>query len=805
MPIIFDRRICCDLKETITREWLITNGLGGYAAGTVAGTLTRMQHGLLAAIPSCKTVPYIFLAKIDEEVVFDQRTYYLGTNEYRDGTLNPAGFVHLESFRLEEGFPVFTFRLGGISGITLEKRIWQIPGHNTTYIQYRLFSTETTAAYEGRMYGMTGSGHSYERTGPAPDALTLTLLPFSTARPFNQWSSAQQPFRVRVYPSDLAAAPQPGLPFSPHSITGCTVESGDEKAHTEHRFHIMAVSPADSQTTCIPTGAWYWNFLHRQDAAAGIPATDHLYLPVVIRTTLTPGTLEEPATVTILSSTEDLSTLVFHPAQLDRSYKECIARQHMLLRNAVQPQRYFGEGGEAARAAHLRVLPLTTTSDPYEGGEQYLRHLLQASDRFVAQRKLPHDDAHNTHEIFFGKPESALAIYADYFSLETRLRDALIALPGLLLVPERYNEALRFLRECARHFRGGLLPDRLVPNNEPLQEHEYRGSDTTLWYFYALDHYLRVTRNYQVLEEFYPQLTDCINRFVQGTAKGICVDAEDGLLQAMQANTALTWMNATVNGQPVTPRSGKPVEVNALWSHALSLMYEWSHALGGSRASRHGYDSSYYHQLLSRCKESFQRRFWYEQGGYLYDCLDGPQGDDRTIRPNQLFALSLRYPVLDAPYRQSVFDVVTQHLLTPYGLRTLSPRDPAYRGQLGRTHDEQQRALHQGSSWVWLIAPYIEAMFSTQGIAFKQCDKLFHEYLWRKGLLLLEPFKELLSQGMLGMTGSLFDGTIPQSRSASIPTSAISTGELLRSYHLLAHMRVASPEPALVPGAVSYN
>src|SRR5712691_8734823 len=150
MPITFDRRICCDLNETIAREWLVTNGLGGYAAGTVAGVLTRMQHGLLVAIPPGEVVPYIFLAKIDEEVVFDQRTYYLGTNEYRDGTLNPAGFVHLDSFRLEEGFPVFTFRLGGITGITLEKRIWQIPGYNTTYVQYRFFSTEPAATSEGR-------------------------------------------------------------------------------------------------------------------------------------------------------------------------------------------------------------------------------------------------------------------------------------------------------------------------------------------------------------------------------------------------------------------------------------------------------------------------------------------------------------------------------------------------------------------------------------------------------------------------------------------------------------------------------
>src|SRR5713226_343397 len=135
--------MCCDLNETISREWLITNGLGGYAAGTVAGTLTRMQHGLLVASLCEGTSPRLLLAKLDEEVLFDQRTYYLGTNEYRDGTLNPAGFVHLESFRLEEGFPVFTYRLGGLNGITLEKRLWLLQEQNSTYIQYRVLRTST--------------------------------------------------------------------------------------------------------------------------------------------------------------------------------------------------------------------------------------------------------------------------------------------------------------------------------------------------------------------------------------------------------------------------------------------------------------------------------------------------------------------------------------------------------------------------------------------------------------------------------------------------------------------------------------
>src|SRR6266567_1527223 len=193
MPITLGRSVCCDFNETITREWLITNGLGGYAAGTVPGTLTRMQHGLLVAPLRDETIPRLLLAKIDEEVVYDRRTYYLGTNEYQNGTLNPAGFVHLEAFRLEEGFPVFTYHLGGIDGIVLEKRIWMPVGYDTTYIQYRVVRTTDSyrPVYERESSGSTESsgwhGNGYTHYQGYPEAtqrtLTLTLLPFSAYRP----------------------------------------------------------------------------------------------------------------------------------------------------------------------------------------------------------------------------------------------------------------------------------------------------------------------------------------------------------------------------------------------------------------------------------------------------------------------------------------------------------------------------------------------------------------------------------------------------------------------------------------------
>src|SRR6266513_1102785 len=219
MPIAFDRSICCDLNETISREWLVTNGLGGYASGTVAGTLTRMQHGLLVASSSDEVSPRLLLAKIDEEILFDQRTYYLGTNEYSDGIINPAGFVHLETFRLEEGFPNFTYRIGGIDGLLLEKRIWMVRERNSTYIQYRVLRSHTP------------EGHIHKNNFSNGDqrVLTLTLLPFAAYRLYNehQYGNNEWHFQIQTHPAEdfSAEAEKQQSSYSDDDIAGCTIRA----------------------------------------------------------------------------------------------------------------------------------------------------------------------------------------------------------------------------------------------------------------------------------------------------------------------------------------------------------------------------------------------------------------------------------------------------------------------------------------------------------------------------------------------------------------------------------------------------
>lgn len=796
MPIAFDRSLCCDLNETTTREWLITNGVGGYAAGTVAGMLTRMEHGLLVSSPpeghdggrdtDMKT-PQLLLAKMDEEVEFDRRVYYLGTNEYRDGTLNPSGFVHLETFRLEEGFPIFTYRIGGIDGIILEKRIWMPQGQNTTCIQYRVLRTETAneTAYHAGSHTGNGNRYYFKYSEAAQRELTLKLLPFSAYRDYNQPQHGNNDWLFRVQ----QLTTEQGDNQLPEGAIGCTITAWEGA----HPYHILAIGHAQSQASFIPTNVWYWNVLRRHDAAAGREAVDDLYLPGVIRAKLWPA---EDCVFTIVVTAEELSTQTFHLNQLNRSYTRAVESQRGLL----QPQRYFGEGGETAHALH--VLPLPTTSDPHSSGEEYLRLLLQAANRLIMERPLPSNEGKNRLSTLFMGQEKVPVILDGYYGMQTSTRDTLIALPGLLLATGRHDEAGHILHWLARFFKQGLLPNHLPLSGQMAEANDYTNVDVTLWYLYALDAYLRTTRDYELLSEVYPRLADNIDRYISGTENGIQCDPNDGLLRAYAPGKALTWMDATMPGQPrkpVTLRGGKPVEVNALWYHALSLMHEWSQFQYSNGQSNHA--PSYYENLSTHCRLSFQRKFWKAgsgSSGYLYDVVEGPDGNEAALRPNQLLALSLRYPVVDTEYRRAVFEQVTTHLLTPFGLRTLAPQETGYRGDLPEQPEAQRQIIHQGSVWPWLLGSYIETMLSMQNVDARATylrgvdSNLPQEYLWRKSILLLEPFRHQLETGMLGTIGSVFSGAAPHQPGSTV-ASALTIGELLRVYHLLTQQRVQHP------------
>ena len=783
MPIAFDRTTCCDLQETRSREWLITNGLGGYAAGTIAGMLTRKQHGLLVASPDGGKgqTPQLLLAKLDEEIIFDQRTYFLGTNEYRDGTFNPAGFVHLESFRLEEGFPIFTYHLGGLDGIMLEKRIWMPQGLNTTCIHYRVVRTTPAEQYGRQNLAPESSFHAsrlLENTHASYASqrmLSLTLLPYVSYRPANEVLHGKLDWQFDVQPQ---AIKQGDAREQPQSIAGCSIRAWEDA----RPYHIFVIGHHDSQATFLPTGVWYWNFLHREDQTS-----DDLYLPGVFRAKLWPG---DDIELTIIVTAEDLSLQSFNAHQLRRAYTEAVEGQ----RDSTQTQRYFGEGGVAARTHP--VLPLASSEEGTDtlSAEEFLRALLQAGNRFLAYRELPLAEVGGQQSLIFSGAQTIPTILSGFYDTREFTRDTLIALPGLTLTTRRYAEARRILLTLSRYFKNGLLPDRLPTADQPLTDKDYSSADTLLWYFYALDAYLGATSDDNTLEDLYTLLEESITSLARGIHNGIGVDTRDGLLLAYQAGKALTWMNATCSdagSEPLTPRSGKPVEVNALWYHALSLMQEWSERLYLRGSISH--TTTIFKELRQRCERSFNNRFWYEDGGYLYDTIDGPQGDDASLRPNQLFALSLRHPVLDVSRQQAVLDIVTKHLRVPYGLRTLAPKCTGYIGHIDDAQGEWTRGAYHGGAWPWLLGAYVDAIWQVEGIGEGHGDLASRDTLWHTGIKLLEPFRKQLSNALLGVPASVYDGDEPQKPYGQL-ADARSVGELLRIYKRTAHLGVRSTQ-----------
>ncbi len=780
MPITLDRSICCNLHETITREWLITNGTGAYASGTVAGMLTRMEQGLLVAYPPESNTLHLFLAKIDEEIVFDQRTYYLGTNEYRDGTLNPSGFVHLETFCLEEGSPVFTYRLGGIDGIMLEKRIWMQQGQDTTFISYRLVRTTTHEENGHSRSGITGV-ISNSPTNPAGSEaalqpLTLTLLPFTAYRPSDQPQHGNNDWHFHVQPYQRDALE--GNSTLTSSIAGCTIRAWD----TATPYSLLAVSQPESDVSFIPTNVWYWNFLKRQDAAAGKPALDDLYLPGVIRATLWPT---DNSTLTIMVSTERLAPQMLHLDRLVYSYRTSVDAQKQPI-YSTSSQRYFGEGGEAARPQRLSVLPLSTnTIYPTAEDENFLRSLSQGWKHFLIHRKSSHQGEGETSKLQSNGSNSTPDLLSEFYSMERRTRDTLVALPGLLLLTDGYRDVAYILRRLAHTLKQGMLPEILPLSEEENEELVYRSADLLLWYCNALDAYLQTTQDYELLVELYPHLAEGISWLIHGNEHGVKVDESDGLL--VLSHDAATWMNAFRDGRAVTPRRGKPVEVNALWYNGLSLLQEWAQRL--TYMGRSPRITLPYAELLTKCQANFRQKFWDADGEYLFDVIEGPEGNDVSLRPNQLLACSLRYPVATSEQHKAILKAVTRSLLTPYGLRTLDPDAEAYHGTLGQRREEQQDALHQGTVWTWLLGPYIDALYN------RKYTPQYDETLWKRGLRQLAPFRAQLSQGMLDMIGGVFDGDYPHNWGHTL-ASLQGYAELLRAYHTLTQVHVRQPHLA---------
>jgi predicted glycogen debranching enzyme len=678
--ITIPRSVCIDLERSLRKEWLVANGIGGYASSTVVGTRTRRYHGLLVAALKPPVERTMLLAGVEEEVEVDGRLYLLACNEYPGGRIHPGGFVHIEEFTLRDNIPTTVY---GVGASILHKTVWMEHGRNVTYVRY-------TYA-QGR------------------DECLLTLRPLCTFRDHHAMTQGSLDWNFGVEALD----------------SGCKVTAYEGAAPV-----WLTTTPAAGFT---PTGVWYWHFVYREERERGFDETEDLYVPGVLRATLRPGD-----SVTLVAATEPPeATLTLAAGALERER----ARQGSLLRAAGLPAELEDQEAAEPGAAH----------------RAFAAQLVRAADTFMVRRAM--DAGGGTGD------NLVPSVLAGYHWFTDWGRDTMISLPGLCISTGRVQEGLEAVRAFAQFADEGLIPNTFPDaGGAP----EYNTADATLWMFHALDVLCEAAGDLALADELYPLLCEIVAWHVRGTRHGIHVDPDDGLLMAGNEGLQLTWMDARVDGFVVTPRAGKPVEINALWYNALRVMDKLSGVLGRT-VIWEGDTLPDFDTLVNRVGESFAKRFWYEEGAYLYDVVDGPEGNDPAMRPNQLLVLSLCPDLLSRDQGRSVLAAVRERLLTPYGLRTLSPEDIQYRGQITGTYVERDNAYHQGTVWTWLLGPYLDAVRAVEG------DKAARTEL----KAMLPALQAHLADAGLGTLSEIFDGDPPHTPRGCI-SQAWSVAEVLR-------------------------
>ncbi len=600
-------------REILNREWLLTNGLGGYASGTIAGYVSRRYHGLLIAALPAPMGRIVMLNHLSEFLSLpDGKVVHFGGEE--PNRLDATSHLpqYLREFRLEYQVPCWSYL---IDGIEIEKRMLLIYGQNTIYISYRLIS--------------------------GPESVRLELRPSVHFRPHEndvgESMRSEYIFSIRGRHYEIRAGDNSPYPYPPLRM----VIDGDAGAFTHE-------------------GGSTRELAYQVEAERGYHSRGLLWSPGFFH-----ANLRARREATLIASTEPWSTaLALTPTQAFAADRE---RRRRLL-SIAHPSARSGSGAE----------------------------LVLAADQFIMTPAGRLEDAARAR----AAGDEVRSVIAGYHWFTDWGRDTMISLEGLTITTGRQNEAAWILRTFAHYVHHGLIPN-YFPDGQ--NEAVYHTADATLWYFHAVSRYLEATGDRATLRLLLPILRDMVDHHVRGTRFGIQVDAKDGLLREGAEGYQLTWMDAKVGDWVVTPRRGKPVEINALWYNALRLLEGWLREENDNDAAQSIAEHA------ERCRASFNERFWCSQCGYLYDVVDGENGDDTACRPNQVFAISLTHPVLNQDRWSQVLDVVKDKLLTPVGLRTLSRDHPDYKPRYFGDLRARDAAYHQGTVWGWLIGPFIDA------------------------------------------------------------------------------------------------
>ncbi|HYF00421.1 MAG TPA: amylo-alpha-1,6-glucosidase, partial [Planctomycetota bacterium] len=554
-----------DPNHLLTREWLVTNGLGGYASGTIAGINTRRYHGLLVASLASPHGRTLLLNHLAEEVRLpDGSVLALTPEENPDGSFDFRDAGRLQEFRLEMGLPLWRYE---IQDCVLEKRLLMPYMANTVIVLYRLLCGKGTVRLRLRP-SMHFRTHGGKVDTPIEGHYTV--------------SSVGERYEVR--------SPQ-----------------------YERPLRILAHG---QRASFVLDGGRFREMRYSVEAARGYDSRGTLWSPGYIRADLTAR-----GSAALIASTQPWEDITAFPPE--KALEVELQRRHRLLDKAPVAART----GVAAE-------------------------LVLAADQFIIQPNTRRIDQARAN----AEGDQARTIIAGYPWFTDWGRDTMISLEGLTLVTGRHAEAGYILRTFLHYVRDGLIPNHFPEGSE---EAIYNTADASLWYFHALDRYLAATGDRLTLRMLLPTLQEIVDRHRAGTRFGIGMDHADGLLRQGMDGFALTWMDAKVDDWVVTPRRGKTVEINALWYNALRLLDRWAEEeLGDGRGAS-------YRELADRVRESFNKRYWFEEGGYLADIVDGERGDDLALRPNQIFSISLPHPVLDPARWESVLETCRRELLSP--------------------------------------------------------------------------------------------------------------------------------------------
>ena len=654
----FGREICGDLAAAESREWLVTNGIGGYASGTIAGSQTRRYHGLLVAALQPPVGRTQLVSAIDEIVHYDGADFPLATHRWASGAVDPQGSLLLEDFHLAGSTPVWTYAL---ADALLEKRVWMRQGENTTYIQYTLLRGST--------------------------ALEMELKALVSYRDFHSLTHAGD-WRMNITPVDK----------------GVKVLAFDGAIP----FYLKS-----NAATCEPRHEWYLGCFMGEETARGLSDREDRLFAALFRTRLEIG-----SSVVIVATTEANASLDGETARAERANYEV---------------KLF-QGWQAKNEALAEEAP------------SWLWQLILAADQFIVKRSLPDE------------PDGR-SIIAGYHWFGDWGRDTMISLPGLALATGRAGVARQILLAFLPYVDGGMLPNNFPDaGGKP----EYNTVDAALWYFESIRQYFEATQDAVTLQKLFPVLVGMIDAHIAGTRYNIHADPADGLLYAGDPGVQVTWMDAKIGDWVVTPRTGKPVEINALWINALETMAGFARLLAKPGDT--------YEKVAAKARKSFQR-FWNADRGCCFDVIDAPGGNDALLRPNQIFAVSLPVSPLTPEQQKAVVDVCARQLLTSYGLRSLAPGEAGYTGHYGGSPRDRDAAYHQGTVWGWLLGPFALAHY-----------RVYHDR--EAALRFLEPLGRQIYASGLGTLSEIFDGDAPFTPRGCIAQSW-TVAEVLRAWHTI--------------------